>query len=177
MRIFRIVAVLAALLVTSFVSYAGNVSQARSAQAAADFFAASSLRRSRVLLSLSETGNDNTDKVAYRAYNREGGGFVVIAGNDVVEPILAYSSEGSFPSEDEMPDNMKWWFGMLARQIEAIPDGAEATEQIKARWADPANAPKSGAANLLYDTALWGQSTLKLGQGDNSDSLTGTYSR
>lgn len=158
MRLFRVVTALAALLVTALVSYAGNVSQARSAQAAADFFAASSQKRPRILLSLSESGSENSATVAYRAYNREGGGFVVIAGNDVVEPILAYSSEGSFPSEDEMPDNMKWWFGMLARQIEAIPDGAEATEQIKARWADPANAPKSGAANLLYDTALWGQS-------------------
>ena len=158
MRLLRVVTALAALLVTALVSYAGNVSQARSAQAAADFFAASSQKRPRLLLSLSESGSEQTATVAYRAYNREGGGFVVIAGNDVVEPILAYSNEGSFPSEDEMPDNMKWWFGMLARQIEAIPDGAEATEQIKARWADPANAPKSGAANLLYDTALWGQS-------------------
>ena len=157
MRLFRVVTALAALLVTALVSYAGNVSQVRSAQAAADFFAASSQKRPRILLSLSESGSENSATVAYRAYNREGGGFVVIAGNDVVEPILAYSSEGSFPSEDEMPDNMKWWFGMLARQIEAIPDGAEATEQIKARWADPANAARSGAAALLYDTALWDQ--------------------
>ena len=151
------VTALAALLVTAFVSYAGNVSPARSAKAAADFFAASSLRRHQVILSLSGTDGGESAAVAYRAYNRDGGGFVVIAGNDVVEPVLAYSDEGTFPSEAEMPDNMKWWFGMLARQIEAIPDGAEATEQIKARWADPANAPKANSSSLQYDTAIWDQ--------------------
>lgn len=157
MRISRMVTAFAALLLTAFVSYAGNVPEDRSAKAAADFFAATSLRRSQVSLSLSETGSRKSAAVAYRAYNRYGGGFVVIAGNDAVEPVLAYSNEGSFPSEAEMPDNMKWWFSMLARQIEAIPEGAEATEEIKARWENPANAPKSGAASLLYDTALWDQ--------------------
>ncbi len=156
-RLARMVTAFAALLATAVVSYAGNVSQSRSAKAAADFFASTSLRRSQVSLSLSEPGSRKSAAVAYRAYNRYGGGFVVIAGNDAVEPVLAYSNEGSFPSEAEMPDNMKWWFSMLARQIEAIPDGAEATEEIKARWENPANATKSGAASLLYDTALWDQ--------------------
>lgn len=153
----RMVTVFAALLATASVSYAGNVSQSRSAKAAADFFASTSLRRPQLLQALSEDGGDKAEKVAYRAYNRDGGGFVVIAGNDVVEPVLAYSYEGSFPSEAEMPENMKWWFSMVARQIEAIPDGAEATEQIQARWADPANMTKAGGSALLYDTALWGQ--------------------
>ena len=89
----------AALLLTAFVSYAGNVPEDRSAKAAADFFAATSLRRSQVSLSLSETGSRKSAAVAYRAYNRYGGGFVVIAGNDAVDPVLAYSIEGSFPSE------------------------------------------------------------------------------
>lgn len=157
MRLSRLVTAFAALLASAFVSYAGDVSATRSAKVAADFFAASSQRRPKVLLSLSESGDEKSAAVAYRAYNRDGGGFVVIAGNDVVEPVLAYSNEGSFPSEEEMPDNMKWWFGMIARQIEAIPDDAQATEEIKARWADPANAPKSNSSSLQYDTALWGQ--------------------
>ena len=85
---------------------AERVSGAQSAAAARAFFSPSATKSAAMAVRISEAGVTKGDSPAYRVYNRDGGGFVVIAGDDAVEPVLAYSFEGTFPSEDDMPDNM-----------------------------------------------------------------------
>ena len=45
---------------------------------------------------------------------RQGGGFVIVAGNDAASPILGFSFENEFKVEG-MPDNVRWWMDHLRR--------------------------------------------------------------
>ena len=62
-------------------------------------------------------------------------GFVIIAGDDRVVPILGYSNTNGF-SVDSMPENLKWWLDGYVRQIEyAIENNIESSDEIKQQWA------------------------------------------
>lgn len=56
------------------------------------------------------------------AFNAEGGGYVIVSGDDRTEPILGYSLDGCY-DEAEMPDNMKAWLQGYSRQAEQIRQG------------------------------------------------------
>ena len=59
-----------------------------------------------------------TDNLLYVVGRGNSDGFVVVAGDDAVaNPVLGYSDRGSF-SYEQAPDNLKWWIGEYARQIE-----------------------------------------------------------
>ena len=79
----------------------------------------------------------NTNETVYfyvfGAENNEG--FVIVAGDDRITPVLGYSHTNSFPAGD-MPPNLKWWLGEYARQIEfAIENNIEPTPETKQQWA------------------------------------------
>jgi len=77
--------------------------------------------------------NENVYFYVFGAENNEG--FVIVAGDDRVTPVLGYSHTNGF-SADNMPPNLKWWLGEYARQIEfAIENGIEATAETKQQWA------------------------------------------
>ena len=66
--------------------------------------------------------------------NANGEGWVMVAANDVVRPILAYSETGHFRT-DNMPDNVKGWLGKYNRFIQKIEtDGATAGEATQKAW-------------------------------------------
>ncbi|MBP5505702.1 MAG: C10 family peptidase [Bacteroidales bacterium] len=148
--------VIAALLLSLTSAFAEKVTQERAAAAAQAFFTQPGFKYASGMKMVSLAAEAPGENPAYRAYNRTGGGFVVIAGNDAVEPVLAYSDEGEFPCIEDMPENMAWWFKMLEMQINSIPEGAEATDQIERRWIVP-QIVKSLPESLNYDTAIWNQ--------------------
>ena len=57
-----------------------------------------------------ETNDSRTSNhaPAYYVFENSVGGFVIVAGDDVVNPILGYSNEGNF-NVDNMPENLKYW--------------------------------------------------------------------
>ena len=62
-------------------------------------------------------------------------GFVIVAGDDRITPVLGYSPTNGFPV-DNMPPNLKWWLGEYARQIQfAIDNNIEPTVEVKKQWA------------------------------------------
>ena len=56
------------------------------------------------------------------AFNAEGGGYVIVSGDDRVETILGYSLDGCF-DEADMPDNMRAWLQGYSRQAEMVRQG------------------------------------------------------
>ena len=61
---------------------------------------------------------------------RQGGGFVIVAGNDAAAPILGFSFENDF-RVDGMPDNVRWWLDHLRR----VSSGAkEASAEVMRLW-------------------------------------------
>ena len=53
----------------------------------------------------------------YVFQNAGGEGWVIVAANDVVRPVLAYSNTGSF-DVDNMPSNVQYWMDEYNRQIQ-----------------------------------------------------------
>ena len=78
--------------------------------------------------------NEMVHFYVFGAENNEG--FVIVAGDDRVTPVLGYSETNGF-SVDNMPPNLKWWLGEYAKQIEfAIENDIEATEEVAMKWAE-----------------------------------------
>ena len=50
---------------------------------------------------------------------RDGGGFVIIAGDDNVEPVLAVSDHNEFKVED-MPANVRWWMDRMKAYVRSV---------------------------------------------------------
>ena len=66
--------------------------------------------------------------------NTAGPGYVIIAADDCVVPILGYSYENNFDTET-LPPNLKEWLNDYAEQIEtAVTMRASATAEIRAEW-------------------------------------------
>ncbi|MCW4073684.1 C10 family peptidase [Segatella copri] len=64
---------------------------------------------------------------AYYVFNNDAGGFVIIAGDDAVTPVLGYTSRGSFDAEN-LPDGLKDLLKSYERQIAALGDSYVANQ-------------------------------------------------
>ncbi len=75
------------------------------------------------------------EAVDYYAFNANGNnGFVIVAGDDRVKPILAYSTTGSF-DPNNVSDGFEFTLNTFCREIQYIRDNnLEATDDIKAEW-------------------------------------------
>ena len=60
-------------------------------------------------------------------FNNDAGGFVIIAGDDAVTPVLGYTSTGSFDAEN-LPDGLKDLLKSYERQIAALGDNYVANQ-------------------------------------------------
>ena len=71
----------------------------------------------------------------YYVYENENGeGWVIVAADDAVRPILAYSETGHFNTED-MPVNVRKWMGKYNHFIQKLEDeGVVAGEETKTEW-------------------------------------------
>ncbi len=150
MRFFKKLALALLGALVALPAIADGVTPERAREVAAAFFAGGAKRGiGDAQLKAAEVSTD-----AYMAFNRDGGGFVVIALNDAVTPVLAYSPEGEFPSEKDMPEPMRWWFSSLAEQIAAVGDDVKASGAVRAAWENP---EPVRSASKLYETASWSQ--------------------
>ena len=64
---------------------------------------------------------------AYYVFNNDAGGFVIIAGDDAVTPVLGYTSTGSFDAEN-LPDGLKDLLKSYERQIAVLGDNYVANQ-------------------------------------------------
>lgn len=69
----------------------------------------------------SRTATTASPSDAYYVFNNDAGGFVIIAGDDAVKPVLGYTSTGSFDAEN-LPDGLKDLLKSYERQIAALGD-------------------------------------------------------
>lgn len=84
---------------------------------------------------------------AYYVFNNDAGGFVIIAGDDAVTPVLGYTSTGSFDAEN-LPDGLKDLLKSYERQIAALGSSYQANQ----------TAVRTGfAGEKLLNTAKWNQ--------------------
>ena len=75
----------------------------------------------------SRTATTASPSDAYYVFNNDAGGFVIIAGDDAVVPVLGYTSTGSFDAEN-LPDGLKDLLKSYERQIAALGDNYVANQ-------------------------------------------------
>ena len=95
----------------------------------------------------SRTATTASRSDAYYVFNNDAGGFVIIAGDDAVTPVLGYTSTGSFDAEN-LPDGLKDLLKSYERQIAALGDNYVANQ----------TATRAGfTGENLLNTAKWNQ--------------------
>lgn len=92
--------------------------------------------------SLSTQGNDS-----YYVFNNDAGGFVIIAGDDAVAPVLGYTSTGAFDA-NRLPEGLKDLLKSYEQQIAALGKNYKAN-------ATSTRAEFTG--EKLLNTAKWNQ--------------------
>ena len=149
-------------LFIAFVMSAAPIGEKRAREIAEKFFAEAATKAGNASLVLEWAGNDmdgavltksaqgDIDRAFLYIYNREGNnGFVVIAGDDNVKPILAFSYSGSFELNN-MPDGARYILSGWCKQVQAARNSTVTKVATKSG---------SSVGNIIceYQTALWGQ--------------------
>jgi len=135
MKVRRLI-LCAFLLLGGISLQAAPVSQSRALDVAKKVFAAQPATKAVGDVKLIWDGEDIATKSAvqpaFYVFGRDGGGFVIVAGDDNVKPVLALSDRDEFKVED-MPDNVKWWMESIKAYVRsAKTQSPEAARQ----WAD-----------------------------------------
>lgn len=123
-------------LMVSVTLFAERVSQEDAALVANNFMNVSSSSNVKKALPAKKMVRKATatEDLYYLYENENGEGWVIVAANDAMTPILAYSETGHFRTEN-MPVNIQKWLGKyndFTRRLEA--DGVVATEEAQNEW-------------------------------------------
>lgn len=100
--------------------------------------------------SLSRGVDPQTEEADFYILNADGGGYVVVSGDDRTREILGYSEQGNLDLE-KAPANLRWWLDEYARQIEAIKSLPQRTTRTTS------SLPNSWPAISPLLSAKWGQ--------------------
>ncbi len=100
--------------------------------------------------------------VFFRVFNADDQGFVIVSGDDLVMPVLAYSTERSFPSGNLAQNVAKWLEGYAGEIREVIEANAPAAQEVTLAWQEVISGVQSGerdteGVNPLVQTR-WDQS-------------------
>lgn len=132
---------------------AGPVGQDKALKAARGFFADTKSADLTLVWDGESAGTKTgSGEPAFYVYNRAGGGFVIISGEDKVQPILGYSRSGSFVTEG-MPENIAGWMSDVRSAVLLARD--DSSLKTMDGWEEEAGAPAD--AVVYYETALWSQ--------------------
>lgn len=98
--------------------------------------------------------------VYYRIFNAGTQGFVVVAGDDILTPVLAYSITSAYGGV-QLPINAAKWFEFYKEEIaDALANGVQASAHVAAAWGGlVAGAPPAGGERSVNPlcTTTWNQ--------------------
>lgn len=146
------------------VCHADNISADKAASLAKSFFGISQTRGANGGVTLVWDGETAQTRAtvapSFYVFNRDGGGWVIIGGEDAGVPVLGYSETGSFNAE-KMPSNITNWFNGYKRQVAFLRSRNIAQDpDVAAMW----NESRLGesirkATSKTLGTKKWGQDT------------------
>ena len=149
-------------LLTLFAVWAATaapVNEQQARQIASEFFAGGT-RAGSVSVELAWAGSNLKKGIMQRSstneaallyiYNRnDNPGFVIVAGDDNVQPVIAFSYDQTFEIEN-MADGARYLLSAWCAKIADAQKGGTPSIQQKAM-------PSTGSVECLYSTALWDQ--------------------
>lgn len=130
------------------VAMAEHVESARAQQAAKTFLNTNGVYANKLTDLSAEAGFTNL-----YIYNADKG-FVVMAADDRVQPVLGYSLTGSF-DPDAMPDNVRAWLQGYDDEIKyVVESNAKATPETKQQWQDLENGVRGTKATVVVEPLI-----------------------
>ena len=165
-NIVKIMAILMGLFVCGSISAQnGNVREETARQVGLNFLR---LKDKNPRSDLQLTRVDAVQYPNLYVYNTSENGFIVVASDNRIEPILAYSDEGTFDKDNVAP-GANFWFEVYEDVIDYIVrnDVREVNEQITQKWEDLYNGimPEKSRDAIYPQTCRpliqthWGQGT------------------
>ena len=113
-----------AMAFSSTVAKADNISL-QEAKAAAAYFMACTIGVDKLTaedaILVHQIDNENLNIPAAYFFNIGGNGWVIMAGTTTIDPIIAYSEEGSLEM-DKLPANMMWWVNGYSDMVSEIQE-------------------------------------------------------
>lgn len=172
----KIFVVISLLLVCSICATAASISEEKAEALARKFFFGDYVSKTNVFdLYLVWDGSSLCDATksseregfefvtpSFYVYNRYGGGFVIISGDDSVDPVIGYSLDGEIDPSNLSPA-FEWWMEGVKLTIDANRTvGAVASYDTQLSWKEFENgvSPISSltkADGKLLNTATWDQ--------------------
>ncbi|HQV40200.1 MAG: thiol protease/hemagglutinin PrtT [Flavobacteriales bacterium] len=105
--------------------------------AAEHFMAGPQLGRLDVSLTLAHTATVTTaqgELATYHVFNATDGGYVIVAGDDLVQPVLAYAPESNFDPAD-LPTNVAKWLEGYSSGIQlALAANTPQADAVRRQW-------------------------------------------
>ena len=128
--------VFAALATLAFNAQAGDIDANAARMMAKNFInqhnaTSMSFKAANNDIKLTHAEKSSVEGNAYYIFNIDGGGWVIIAGDDRAKQVLAYGEEGSIDMNN-MPVNMKGYMDRYKAQIETLQKFKGKTEPMKA---------------------------------------------
>ena len=153
------------LLFLPILNFAENIPENKARQVAETFFGVTNKTKSgssriNLIWNGESSATKGTGSVpAFYVYSHSGGGFVIVAGDDVISPILAYSYTNNFRT-DGMPGHVHEWFDSIRSAINlARATGVNASGKTVQAWQTYLDGGASTGAETitLHHTAEWDQ--------------------
>lgn len=144
----RVLCFLILLAMLPAAAMAEHVESARAQQAAKTFFNNNGVNANKLTDLSAEAGFTNL-----YIYNADKG-FVVMAADDRVQPVLGYSLTGSF-EPDAMPDNVRAWLQGYNDEIQfVVESNAKAAPETKQQWQDLENGVRGTKATVVVEPLI-----------------------
>jgi len=152
----RTIPVICALLICAVTS-AYEVSSSRAREVAARFFGVPVSSSSVELVNASSsTKSGDSSSPEYYIFNRDGGGFVIISGDDSLRPVLGYSDSGTF--SEKIPENVAWWLDVMAESVRFNRDsGIVPVTETLAEWDMVGRSATKASGTKCLNTVEWNQ--------------------
>lgn len=148
-------------VVASVSVYAETVSKEKALKAAGNFFGTGNTKAAAPELTIVWDGiqaaTKSTVTPPFYVIGKEGGGFVIIAGNDNVTPVLGFSEENVFPVQN-MPEHVSMFMEMIAIYCRSFNDRSKEVEDAWKTILTGTSASKVSGEYLGSRTVQWDQS-------------------
>ena len=91
---------------------------------------------------------------ALYVFGLDGGGFIIVAGDDRLRPVLGYSDKSVFNVKN-MPDHIAGWFKSITETVKQVRRaGGTQSNEVSKEWN---SVPKRSSQEVKLQTALWSQ--------------------
>lgn len=141
---------LIAMLLAAPVAMARQLTPEEALQAAKLSQSASAMMKSPGAMKLAYTAAVDGFKGCYVFARGENSGYVVLAADDAVAPVLGYADQGKFDANN-IPESMSWLLEMYAEQIKYASENSEAAAMGLAYKAPESMTPVTPICTTLWD--------------------------